>query len=336
MSFTTSPLSIRIAAWIAGRDGVEHGDVLLDRKRVYILPTRAGLTFAAAMLVMLIGSINYALQLGFLLTFLVASMAIVGMYHTHRNLARVLVRGLRAEKVFAGDVARYTLMMTNPTPEARYALSFALVVPRRRRADFEKDGAERPLPGTSADLPARGQREVTLALPTRRRGRLRCPRIRIETHFPFGLWTAWSYFTPPLDAIVYPQPEVDAPPLPAGTGGEGESVGVTLGGDDFAGVRPYQTGDAQKLIAWRLAARSDDLSVKTFDSASGGELVLDWQAIPGPGDAEERLSRLTRWVLMADAGHLRYGLHIPGATVPLGSGAEHRERCLTALALARV
>lgn len=335
MSFTTHPFSIRIAAWIAGRDGVEHGDVLLDRKRVYILPTRAGLTFGVAMLVMLIGSINYALQLGFLLTFLVASMAIVGMYHTHRNLAHVLVRGLRAENVFAGDVAGYTLMMTNPTPEARYAITFVFVVGRRRRSDYH-DGIERPLPGTTSDLPARGQREVRLALPTRRRGRRPCPRIRIETHFPFGLWTAWSYFTPPLEAIVYPKPEDNAPPLPEGTGGTGESVGVTLGGDEFAGVRPYQSGDPQKMIAWRLAARSDDLSVKTFEAASGGEVVLDWQTMQGSTDAELRLSRLARWVLAADSTHIRYGLRIPGATIELGSGAAHRERCLTALALAPV
>ena len=335
MSFTTSPLSIRIAAWIAGRDGVEHGDVLLDRKRVYILPTRAGVTFGLAMLVMLIGSINYALQLGFLLTFLVTSMAIVGMYHTHRNLARVLVRGLRAENVFAGDVAGFTLMMNNSTPEPRYAITFALVVGRRRRSDF-REGIERPLPGSATDLPARGQREITLALPTRRRGRHPCPRVRIETRFPFGLWTAWSYYTPPLEAIVYPKPEDDAPPLPAGTGGDGESIGVTLGGDDFAGVRPYQAGDPQKMIAWRLAARSDDLSVKTFETSNGGELVLDWQTMQGPTDAEQQLSRLTRWVLVADASHVRYGLRIPGATIELGSGAAHRERCLTALALAPV
>jgi uncharacterized protein (DUF58 family) len=335
MSFTTHPLSIRIAAWIAGRDGIEHGDVLLDRKRVYILPTRAGLVFGAAMLVMLIGSINYALQLGFLLTFLVTSMAIVGMYHTHRNLARVLVRGLRVERVFAGDVAGFTLMITNPTPEARHALSFAFVVPRRRSRDYNH-GIERPLPGTTADIPARGQREVTLALPTRWRGRLPSPRIRIETRFPFGLWQAWAYFTPPLEAIVYPKPEDDAPPLPAGRGGIGETIGVTLGGDDLAGVRPYQAGDPQKMIAWRLAARSEDLSVKLFESASGGELWLDWFAETGRLDPELHLARLTRWVLMADAAHLHYALRLPDTQIDLGSGPDHRERCLMALALARV
>ncbi len=122
MSVTTHPLSIRIAAWIAGRDGVEHGDVLLDRKRVYILPTRAGLLFAAAMLMLLVGAINYGLQLGFLLTFLVTSMAVIGMYHTHRNLARITLRGHHVDNVFAGDLASFQVSLSNPTAEARFAL----------------------------------------------------------------------------------------------------------------------------------------------------------------------------------------------------------------------
>ena len=79
MSVTAHPLVVQAVEMIGGRKGIEHGEVLLDRRRVYILPTRAGILFAAAMLMMLIGSINYMLQLGFLLTFLVTSMALVAM-----------------------------------------------------------------------------------------------------------------------------------------------------------------------------------------------------------------------------------------------------------------
>ncbi len=335
MFLTTHPLSVRISAWMDGRRGVESGEVTLDRRRVYILPTRAGLIFGVVILIMLVGAINYSLQLGYLLTFLVASMAVVGMYHTHRNLSRISVRGMRAADTFAGDLAGYTLMVSNPTPEARYALAFALIVGRRRQSDYDK-GAVRPLPGTTIDLSAHGQHEITLALSTRRRGPRPCPRMRIETHFPFGLWTAWAYFTPSLQAIVYPRPEEEAPPLPAGQGGALENTGLAQSGDDLAGVRPYQSGDPQKRIAWRLAARSDDLSVKMFDAPSGGDLMLDWQATADLADNEQRLSRLTRWVLDADAAHMRYGLNLPGTVIDLGSGTEHRHRCLIALALAPV
>jgi uncharacterized protein (DUF58 family) len=172
---------------------------------------------------------------------------------------------------------------------------------------------------------------VPLAAPNR--GRLPAPRIVIETRFPFGLWRAWAYLTPALDAMVYPSPEIDAPPLPSSGTGGGDGFGLASSGDDFAGVRPYSPGDPQKMIAWRLAARSDELSVKQFEAQGGGEMLLDFDSLPRHLAVEQKLSRLTRWVLDADAAHARYGLRLPGSMVFAGSGPLHREHCLTALAL---
>jgi uncharacterized protein (DUF58 family) len=334
MSVITHPLSVRIGQWIAGRRGPDNGAVTLDRRRVYILPTNAGLVFALAMLVLLIGSINYSLQLGYMLTFLVASMAIVGMHATHSNLAYLVLRAVRVEPVYAGDVAVFEVTATNPTASDRFALRFSFVEPYasmhwsmllRRRA---------PLMTTvSTELPARGDRSIGIPLPAPKRGRLPAPRIVIETRYPFGLWRAWAYLTPTLTAMVYPKPEVDAPPLPATALGGGEGIGLAASGDDFAGVRPYVPGDAQKMIAWRLAARSDELSVKQFEAQGGGELLIDFDSLPRSMDLELRLSRLARWVLDADAAHMRYGLRLPGAMAFAGTGVTHREHCLTALAM---
>ena len=60
----------------------DSGTIELNRKRIYILPTRRGLVFAVFLLAMLLGSINYALSLGFVLTFLLAGLGLVGMLHT--------------------------------------------------------------------------------------------------------------------------------------------------------------------------------------------------------------------------------------------------------------
>jgi hypothetical protein len=118
MSLTTHPLTLRLANWIAREPPASQREVLLDRRRVYILPTRAGLAFGLVLLALLIGAINYELQLGFLLTFLVAGVAIAGMHHTHRNLARLTLRAHHAENVFAGDAASFHLAIANPTREA--------------------------------------------------------------------------------------------------------------------------------------------------------------------------------------------------------------------------
>jgi len=159
------------------------------------------------------------------------------------------------------------------------------------------------------------------------------PRIRLSTRFPFGLWEAWSYIRPDLSTLVYPSPESDAPALPPVGTGHDESSGITAGGDEFSGVRPYQPGDPQKMIAWRLAARSDELSVKFFESTGSGDVWLDFDLLPPHLDVEQHLSRLARWVLMAEAAGLSYGLRLPTSQVEMGRGHEHRERCLQALAL---
>ena len=46
----------------------------LTQRNVYILPTRPGFTLGATLLVLLVASINYQLNLGYLLTFLLAEI----------------------------------------------------------------------------------------------------------------------------------------------------------------------------------------------------------------------------------------------------------------------
>jgi uncharacterized protein (DUF58 family) len=326
------PQSQLLANWIERYRGVETGDVLLDRHRIYILPTRTGLVFWLVVFVLLIGSINFSLQLGYLLTFTIVSMALVSMYHAHRNLSGLTIRGQAVAPVHAGDVASFELTVSNPFSTDRYALNFSFMLPARRWRVPDKE-LEEPMPGTWIDVPARSVCRIGVGLPTRRRGRRDCPRIRLSTRFPFGLWEAWSYLRPDLSTVIYPLPESGAPPLPATGTGHDESSGITAGGDEFSGVRPYRPGDPQKMIAWRLAARSDELSVKFFESTGGGDVLLDFESLPQQLDVEQRIARLTRWVLMAEAASLSYGLKLPGTDVELGRGHEHSERCLEALAL---
>jgi uncharacterized protein (DUF58 family) len=305
---------------------------LLDRHRIYILPTRTGLLFWLVVFVLLIGSVNFALQLGYLLTFMIVSMALVSMYHTHRNLSGLTIRGQRADPVHAGDVASFELTINNPFPTERFALNFNFMLPARRWRVPDKE-PEEPMPGTWLDVPALSVCRVGVGLPTRRRGRRECPRIRLSTRFPFGLWEAWSYLRPDLSTVIYPSPEIDAPPLPPVGMTRDESSGIAAGGDEFSGVRPYQPGDPQKMIAWRLAARSDELSVKFFESTGGGDVWLAFDSLPPALNVEHRISRLAGWVLRAEAAGLSYGLQLPAARIDLGRGHEHCERCLEALAL---
>jgi uncharacterized protein (DUF58 family) len=322
----------RLEQWIFRKHREPRGDVTLDRRRVFILPTRAGMVFAGVALTVWFGSLNFNLQLGFLLAFLVLSVGLIGMYQTHRNLVRLVVREHRSTPVHAGEVADFDFVVENPSGEARYAIKLSFVLPRRRAGDDHVP--ERAMQGVWVDVPASSSARASIGLSTRRRGLRACPRLRISTRFPFGLWEAWAYASPQMTTIVYPTPEADAPPLPLGGGGDHDlAVGVAAGSDDFAGVRPYHPGDAPKSIAWRLAARSDELSVKLFESDAGEETALDFSALPPSMPLEQRIARLTRWVLVAHAAGLRYSLALPGNPIAAASGPSQRTRCLEALAL---
>ena len=73
----------------------------LTQRRIYILPTRAGLLFGSTVLLMLVGCVNYNLSLGYVITFLLAGAGIVSILHTFRNLASLQVAAGRARPVFA-------------------------------------------------------------------------------------------------------------------------------------------------------------------------------------------------------------------------------------------
>ena len=75
-----------VSDWIFRATVPEAPPVTLVQRRIFILPTRHGYGFAFVVLLLLLASINYSLSLGFVLTFLLGSMAGVAMLHTCRNL----------------------------------------------------------------------------------------------------------------------------------------------------------------------------------------------------------------------------------------------------------
>jgi uncharacterized protein (DUF58 family) len=156
--------------------------------------------------------------------------------------------------------------------------------------------------------------------------------LRIETQWPLGIFRAWSYAFFDQRALVYPAPEADAPPLPVAGEGAGEGVAIATGRDDFAGLRPFQSGDSPRHVAWKASSREDALLVKVFQGEAALSLWLNWDDLPASMPVEARLSRLTAWLLAAYAGGLAFGLDLPGSKLHPASGDAHRDACLAALA----
>ena len=293
--------------------------IVLGQRRIFIIPTRAGLLFASALAVMLIGAVNYNLALGHALVFLLAGVGIVGMIHAFRNLVGLSIAAGRCEAVFVGEIAHFPLHLKNDRPEPRLALEL--------RAG---EGAT-----VVCNLAADDQSEVALPVVATRRGWLPLPRVRLETRYPLGLFLAWSYPQPALRCLVYPRP-LDFPLPPASPATCSGEHGGDTGREDFAGLRERQPADSPRHIAWKAVARDfaqRPLLVKEFSGGAREELWLDWHILPDSCAGETRLSILAGWVLAAEAAGLAYGLRLPDLELPPESGGGHRRRCLEALAL---
>jgi uncharacterized protein (DUF58 family) len=297
----------------------EPAPIVLTQRRVYVLPTRAGLAYATALGVILLGAMNYNLSLGHALVFLLAGLGIVAILHTFRNLVLISIRPGHCEPVFAGSPAQFDLVLENQRLDARTGLRLFL-------------NDETPL---EVDVGPHARTVATLNVPAPRRGWLPMPRATIETTWPLGLVRAWSYAVPDMNCLVYPTPATKAPPLPWGGESARGSTKDGRGADDFSGLRNHQPADSPRHVAWKAVARQHDgpLLTKLFSGAAAQQLWLDWNALSDSIDTEQRLSILARWMIDADAAGLAWGLRMPAVRLAPDNGPAQLAAGLRAVAL---
>jgi len=299
----------------------ESGPIRLGARRLYILPTRAGLVFALLLLGLLIGAINYGLSLAYLFTFWFAGLGVTGMLHTQRNMSGLVIQAIASAPVFAGENARLLLEAANPSALTRYRIGLA-----HPAGESE-----------ACDVPAGGNAELALTLPQAQRGWQPLGRFGIYSRYPLGLFRCWTVLemsgpeSVAFGVLVYPTPARDSLPLPVSNSAEQNDEASQREGDDFTGLRSYQAGDPPRRIAWKAAARSQHLLTKQFNGQGGVRLRLDWSRTPEK-DTEARLSRLTRWALDAHAAGFAFEMVLPGRSIGMGSGEAHLRHCLEALA----
>ena len=312
-------LQERFYRWALRGRAPESSPITLTQRRVYVLPTRQGMSFALSLVVMLIGAINYNLSLGYGLVFLLAGMGITAILHAFRNLAHLEIVPGRCEPIFAGEYANFGIVLTNHRRESRPAIRLRL--PGQASIEVE--------------VPPLASLEAWLPLPVKRRGWQQLPRVTMETTFPVGLIRAWGYAAPDQRCLVYPAPAEIAPPVPAMPGEEGGASRQAAGLEDFAGLRRHQPADPPRHVAWKAAARQNagPLLTKQFTGAAAQTLWFDWNALPESLDIESRLAVLTRWICDARDDGLAWGLRLPGKALAPAADDAHFHACLKLLAL---
>ena len=331
MATATQPLSPvsfteRWRRWLPFHTEPSSEVIALRQKNIYIFPTRQGFAFFMVLMVMLVGAINYNNNMAYMLTFLLSSIALVSIHHTHGMLHRLRISAGQSKPTFAGEFAQFQLWMDNRQFRERYALRW--------------QGTKRN-PNTITeqviDAPAGEHLAIMINVASQKRGRLPLGQLQISSRFPLGLLRAWSYVHLDMETLVYPTPEGQRT-LPKGNHSDDDSIdgfSDSGHGDDFIGYRDYKPGDSLRHVDWKAYARSSDdhLMLKQFGGAGSTRLWLDWRAVSHLNNTEHALSQLCLWILVAEQEQVQYGLNIPGTQIEPSQGDEHRDACLRALAL---
>lgn len=301
--------------WLLARPRApEDLPAAIDRRRIYILPTRFGAFIGLLLFAMLLGALNYNNNPALLLSFLFAAAVHNSFIRAHLNLSGVRLLAVGTEPVHAGGQAALRCLLEADARRARPGLELT-VGPARATANL-----------------APGQRQAfDLALPAPRRGWLAPGRLRLTTRQPHGLARAWCWFWPQTRILVYPALEALAPPLPYGSGERGQRLRRGHG-EEVHHLRDYRVGDPLRQVAWKASARHAQLLVREYEAPRGADIVLDWNRLPGLA-REPRIRRLARWVVEAERQGLRYALVLPGQRLGPDLGPAHRHACLQALAL---
>ncbi len=293
-----------------------RGIANIGPRQVYILPTRYGMLLAAALILMLIGSLNYDSNLGLLFTFLFVGVGIVSILQTWRNLLGLQVRISQATPCFAGHTACFPIRLSEDMGRERPAIRL-----RIGRSEH-----------ITLHLSASGNTTSQLYWPMPVRGEYHLGRVQVHTLYPFGLLRAWAYVDSHASVLVYPRPATSANLRSCTQYVRSETGDRGVGADDFVGLRPYRSGDPPRHLDWKAFARELGLVTRQFGGDRTEQLWLDWEQLQGL-DTEARLSSLCRMVLNAAHQDLQYGLKLPYLQLAPDMGETHKHLCLTALAL---
>jgi uncharacterized protein (DUF58 family) len=323
----SSTLRARLRAWALKRQGKDALPLRLRARRVYILPTPAGWTFALLLAVMFVAGMNYGNGLALLFTFWLTGFALVAMVQTQRCLTGLRLTSADASPAHAGDAVRLRIHVEGRTPAADLCL--------------EQDGSPESsvAPSSSSAASSRTQREgkpedsgqVALDIPVSRRGSWRAPALRLSTTAPFGLFRTWTWLHADVRTLVYPK-AAGLRPVPETRGEHNGNLRHHHGQDELAWLRDFREGDSPRQVAWKAYARGQPLLVREYEGEGSLRHEFDFDALHGL-DTEERLSQLTRWILDARARGEHWVVRLPGAAPMAGSGDDHLNRCLARLAL---
>lgn len=306
-------LQQRFEHWLAQRQPASL-NISLNQGVIYILPSRFGYWFIFLILLLYLLGTNYQNNLILLTSFVLLSTLLYAMLTAFFNLQQLHIKVHDDCSTFAKTPATLVLYLQKPQSQM---LQIGLKGQRltqllpwfQHAATFE------------------------LQLPSLSRGCYPLPRLLLSSHYPLGLFRAWSYPALQAQIWVYPNPETAHTAMTGVTEATANapSTQAPLQPDD---LKPYQQGDSPRRILWKkLPAAPNQPIVR--QASQQNRAIPEWIVVPAlQGVAlEQALSHACQALLTLEQQGATYGLQTPLTTLAPASGQKHLTDCLQALAL---
>lgn len=318
----TSSWNNRILRWLDKRIPSQRR-FQLGMNSIFIFPSKFGLLFIGLCIGLFLLGSNYNNNLLLVVCFFLVSLFLINLSASYSNFAKVHVQLGRVSSAFAGEDNAFPIWFTHEEDDEN-SLPYAGKIYIKRyqqnvQATFE--------PGIDAN-------PIELPFGPLKRGKHSIPRITLESYYPLGLYRCWSHLKFQGYMLVYPKPipYKGATSTSAQDDDSAHGLQDQWGMEDFDTLLPYRAGDPLHKISWKQLAKGQGLVSKQFNSTSSQTRWFSLADMPTQ-DTETALSYLSWLVIEAHKDNEVFGLKLGQQNIEPNSGSEHREACLSALAL---
>ena len=259
----------------------------------------------------------------YLLAFTAASVGLISWLHARWNLRRIEWASGPIQIDAQRGTLRLPFRIRNHAPTAACSLEIA------------SPGARSPV--FIPELGAGRHHLDELLIPLAKISSSQPISIVVRSLYPLGFFTAELRLAVVPGQRIPPRGEGDLPlPEPTVHGRDfshSRSAGTgpsQPGGDDFSGVRAWQSGDSPRHIDWKAAARERPLMTKQWSRDAMPELQLDWSKLDLPEAA--RVRQMIQWIDQCESESRTWSLRLPGRILGPSTGSHHAQECRQELA----
>lgn len=297
----------------------------LDRKHIFLLPSKNGCIFIAACLVMIVFGINYENNLVLLVAIFFMSSLVTSIYLSFRNIHGV----------------RVSILTPQSNIYAENVIALPIHIQKNKNDLIVKEIALKSEYGPELYISdVQEENNSAVSFNGALRGIYQIPRLKIVSNYPLGLINAFSYINPSKSILIFPKPirnDFCLNKLPENTTNNNnlqvkQNITISKGFDEIAGIKPYRPGDSTNLIDWRQLAMGRGLMIKDFSTDQNMNMFLTEESIKAT-DIETQISMLTFAVIELTNNEVNFGFSFHNIYFAPNSGFKHQQKILEKLAV---